>query len=125
MPDRPGVIKQKRPLLLRGRFLATFRRQRALRASPPPVMNFLKRHPFACLLLAWLFFGLMMSRATREEPAKLGQLIEQLKADRLSAEQITATTAQALRAQADPATKWDHAWGEFVELARAKGKVPD
>lgn len=53
------------------------------------------------------------------------QWISRLNDGKLSPEEIASGTALALHAQSDNATKWDHGWGDFVELAHKAGKLPD
>ena len=67
------------------------------------------------------------SRAAREVAADipLEQLQARLNEERLSPEEIIAASNQALRLQADDKLPWDERWGDFVELAREKGKISD
>ena len=70
----------------------------------------------------------MLSPVTAPEESLAGVPLEdwlqRLGDDKLSPEQIASITTQALHRQADDKTKWDRRWGQFVELAQKKGKVP-
>jgi hypothetical protein len=60
-----------------------------------------------------------------QDPIPVEQWQSRLSDDKLSAEEIATAVAQALKLQADAAAKWDWRWGDFVALARKKGRLSD
>ncbi len=64
------------------------------------------------------------ARSASIHDAKPEELLQQLGANKLSAEQIATVTAQVLRLQADEKTAWEPRWGEFVARAHQQGKLP-
>jgi hypothetical protein len=111
-----------------------------MRCIPPTrdALHLLKRSLILlpCLLLPAALFG-QDSTAPGQPPASRAigassretipadQRLSRLEEDQLSPEEIATAMAEALRVQADDTVKWDPRWGDFVELARKKGKLSD
>lgn len=57
--------------------------------------------------------------------AALDELITRLMDDRLTAPRTASMITKALAVQGDPNARWITAWGDFIEGARVKGRVPD
>jgi len=83
-----------------------------------------------------LLFGLGFSFGQLAPPAKDAKdakdakegaesWLSLLKDEKLSDQEIAAAAALALRAQADDKTPWNVHWGDFIELARTKGRISD
>ncbi len=64
-----------------------------------------------------------LSQTTQK--GSIDELKTHLQEDRLSAEDLAAAIAQALRIQADDSVQWDTRRGDFLQLAREKGKLSD
>ena len=58
-------------------------------------------------------------------PEDMRTLIRELKSGALSNDRILQITAKVLAIQGDLEQPWDGAWGNWLETARAKGKVSD
>jgi WD40 repeat protein len=52
------------------------------------------------------------------------ELLRQLADNKLSPEQIAAAAEKVLRLQADEKTAWEPRWGDFLEHAHERGKLP-
>lgn len=74
---------------------------------------------------AWLLTREAFGADPGRRSGAIGELTARSASGRLAAGQVDAVTARVLDRQADPQTPWDPRWGDFVESARASGRVPD
>src|SRR4051812_5269937 len=56
---------------------------------------------------------------------QVAELQTSLKQDKLDGEDLAAAIAKAFQLQADESIPWDDRWGNFLQLAREKGKLSD
>ena len=113
--------RARRPLMLAGGVLLVVAGGAWLGVD---VYRDVKRDPQGAKPAWWLTHEVGSANAARRDAA-LAELVRRVEAGRLSGRRASAVTERILARQADAAYPWSTTLGDWVERARAAGKVPE